>query len=107
MVRRLSLLQNVGKFDNVNAGAGFPFARLTAIYAENARGKSTLAAVLRSLAGNVPDLITERRRIGSQHPPRIVIDLDGGAPAIFENATWSRHEPGIAVFDDVFVAENV
>lgn len=107
MVRRLSLLQNLGKFDNVNAGAGFPFARLTTIYAENARGKSTLAAVLRSLAGNAPDLITERRRIGSQHPPRIVIDLDGGAPAIFENAAWTRNQPDISVFDEVFVAENV
>lgn len=107
MVRTISLLQNVGKFDNVNAGAGLPFAKLTVIYAENARGKSTLAAVMRSLANNSPDLISERRRIGSQHPPRVVIDLDGGAPAVFQNAAWSRNQPDIAVFDDVFVAENV
>ena len=107
MVRSLSLLQNVGKFDNVNSGAALPFAKLTVIYAENARGKSTLAAVMRSLASNLPDLITERRRIGSQHPPRVVVDLDGGAPAVFQNATWSRNQPDIVVFDDVFVAENV
>jgi wobble nucleotide-excising tRNase len=107
LVRALSLLQNVGKFDNVNSGAALPFAKLTVIYAENARGKSTLAAVLRSLASNSPDLITERRRIGSQHPPHVVIDLDGGAPAVFQNAAWSRIQPDIAVFDDVFVAENV
>ena len=107
MVRALSLIQNVGKFDNVNAGAALPFAKMTVIYAENARGKSTLAAVMRSLASNSPDLITERRRIGSQHPPRVVIDLDGGAPAVFQNAVWSRNQPDISVFDDVFVAENI
>ena len=107
LVRTISLVQNVGKFDNVNAGAGLPFARLTVIYAENARGKSTLSAVMRSLASGSPDLITERRRIGSQHPPRVVIDLDGGPPAIFQNAQWSRTQDDIAVFDDVFVAENV
>ncbi|MER8631551.1 AAA family ATPase [Mesorhizobium opportunistum] len=107
MVRSVSLLQNVGKFGNVNAGAVLPFAKLTVIYAENARGKSTLAAIMRSLGANLPDLVTERRKIGSQHPPHVVVDLDGGAPAIFQNATWSRNQPDIVVFDDVFVAENV
>jgi wobble nucleotide-excising tRNase len=106
-VRRVSLLQSVGKFENVNAGAGLPFAKLTVIYAENARGKSTLAAIMRSLSGNSPDLIMERRRIGSQQTPRVIIDLEGGAPAEFQNGTWSRSAPDIAVFDDVFVAENV
>ena len=47
VVRKFNLLRNVGKFDNVAAGAQLPFSRLTVIYAENARGKTTLAAILR------------------------------------------------------------
>lgn len=60
MVRSIILLQNVGRFDNVNAGAQIAFSKLTVIYAENARGKSTLAAILRSLE-SVPELMTLAR----------------------------------------------
>lgn len=107
MVRHLNLLRNVGKFDNVASGAGLPFSRVTLIYGENARGKTTIAAILRSLATGLPDLILERRRLGVQYPPHVVIDLDGGAPAVFQNGVWNRTAPEIAVFDDTFVAQNV
>jgi wobble nucleotide-excising tRNase len=107
VVRSFNLLRNVGKFDNVAAGAQLPFSRLTVIYAENARGKTTLAAVLRSLASGRADLVTERARLGAQHPPHVVVDTGGGAPAIFRNGAWSRTAPEIAIFDDAFVAENV
>jgi wobble nucleotide-excising tRNase len=46
MVKKLNLLRNVGKFENVSAGASLPFERLTVIYAQNARGKTTIAAIL-------------------------------------------------------------
>jgi wobble nucleotide-excising tRNase len=107
MVRAVSLLRNIGKFDNVATGAALPFSKLTLVYAENGRGKTTLAAVLRSLATNKSGPILERRRLGAQHPPHVVIDLDGGAPAIFQNGAWTRTSTDIAIFDDTFVAENV
>jgi wobble nucleotide-excising tRNase len=106
-VRALNLLQNVGKFDNVNAGRQLPFERLSVIYAENARGKSTLAAILRSLSSGRSDLITERSRLGAAHPPHIVVDAGGGVTAIFANGAWSQTVPDVVVFDDAFVAENV
>ena len=49
MISRLQLLRNIGSFDSVAEGANIPLARLTLIYAENGRGKTTLAAILRSL----------------------------------------------------------
>ena len=79
MVRSFNLLRNIGKFDNVVAGAQLPFSRLTVMYAENARGKTTLAAVLRSLASGRADLVTERARLGAQHPPHAVVDTGAGA----------------------------
>jgi wobble nucleotide-excising tRNase len=107
VVRSFNLLRNVGKFDNVAGGAQFRFSRLTAIYAENARGKTTLAAILRSLASGRADLVTERSRLGAQHPPHVVIDTGLGAPAVFQNGAWSRTAPEIVIFDDAFVVENV
>jgi wobble nucleotide-excising tRNase len=107
LVRTLNLLRNVGKFDNVAAGAQLPFSRLTVIYAENARGKTTLAAILRSLASGRAELISERARLGAQHVPHVVVDTGVGAPAIFQNGGWSRIAPEIVIFDDAFVAENV
>ncbi len=49
MINQLQLIRNVGRFDNV-AVANLPLGRLTLIYAENGRGKTTLAAIFRSLA---------------------------------------------------------
>lgn len=107
MVRTFNLLRNVGKFDNVAAGAQLPFSRLTVIYAENARGKTTLAAILRSLATGRADLITERARFGAPHLPHVVVDTGAGPAAVFQNGAWSRTAPEIVVYDDTFVAENV
>lgn len=107
MVRTFNLLRNVGKFDNVAAGAQLPFSRLTVIYAENARGKTTLAAILRSLASGRAELVAERARLGAQHPPHVVVDTGTSSLAIFQNGAWNRLAPEIVVFDDHFVAENV
>lgn len=107
MVRALNLLRNVGKFEDVTAGAQLPFGRVTVIYAENARGKTTLAALLRSLASGRAELVTERARLGSLQPPHIVIDTGSGAPAVFQNGAWSSTAPDILIFDDTFVSENV
>lgn len=108
MINRLQLLRNVGPFDSVNSGATIPLARLTLVYAENGRGKTMLAAVLRSLATGDPVPIVERRRLAAQHPPHVVLDCNGGPPAaVFENNAWNRTLANMAVFDDVFVDQNV
>ncbi len=67
MIVRLRLLRNIGTFDSVATGATIPLSRLSIIYAENGRGKTTLAAVLRSLATGDPLPISERRRLTAQH----------------------------------------
>ena len=108
MIDRLRLLRNIGSFDSVDDGANIPLARLTLIYAENGRGKTTLAAILRSLATGNPVSIAERRRLAALHPPHAVLDCTGGPPAaMFQNGSWNRTLPNMVVFDDVFVDENV
>lgn len=104
---RIQLLRNVGQFDSVNEGAQLPLTRLALIYAENGRGKTTLASILRSAGTGNAELVTERRRLGSQHPPHLVLAPRYGPQLVFQNGAWSRTLPGVAVFDDHFVAQNV
>lgn len=106
MINRLQLLRNVGAFDNVAAGANLSFGRLTVIYAENGKGKTTLSALFRSLATGEAIHVVERRRLGAQHPPHIRIECAAGA-AVFENNAWNRAIPSVTVFDDIFVDQNI
>lgn len=106
MIEHIQLLQNVGLFDNHSPPHQTALSPFTLIYGENARGKTTLAAVLRSLATGNPQLVTERHRLGAQHPPRIVIRHAGGS-IVFQNGAWTQPTLDIAVFDDAFVSANV
>ncbi len=108
MISRVQLLRNIGQFDSVSAGATIPLARLTIVYSENGRGKTTLAAIFRSLATGNPIPIAERRRLAAQNPPHVVLECSGGPPpAVFQNNAWNRRVPDILLFDDIFVDENV
>lgn len=108
MIRKLRLLRNIGQFDSVDSAATISLARLVLIYAENGRGKTTLAAVLRSLATGDPVPIIERHRLAAAHPSHVVIECDGGPPdAMFQDGAWNRTLPNLVVFDDVFVDQNV
>jgi wobble nucleotide-excising tRNase len=107
MISAFRLLRNIGQFDSV-APAGHTFQRLTLVYAENGRGKTTLSAVLRSLATNRPDLILERHRLAASNPPEAIIDCIGGPPlAMFQNGAWNRYLPTLTIFDDSFVDANI
>jgi len=108
VITRLQLLRNVGQFDNVATPATLDLKRLTLIYAENGRGKTTLAAILRSLGTGEALPINERKRLGAAQPPEVRIACAGGPqPAAFVNGVWSRICPEVMVFDDVFVDRNV
>jgi wobble nucleotide-excising tRNase len=107
MIERIQLVRNIGQFDSVSSAADIPLARLTLVYAENGRGKTTLAAILRSLAGGDPIPIAERKRLAAANPPHVVLKCAGDVPAMFQNNVWNRQLDNIAVFDDQFVDENV
>lgn len=107
MLNRIQLLRNIGQFDSV-AAATISLGRLTVVYSENGRGKTTLAAILRSLSTGDSLPIAERKGGCCSAPPYVVLDCTGGPPsAIFENNTWNRTLPDLVVFDDVFIDQNV
>jgi wobble nucleotide-excising tRNase len=107
VITLLRLLRNIGQFDSA-AAATVPLNRLTVAYAENGRGKTTLSAILRSLATGDPLPILERHRLSAANPPHVILDCAGGpTAAIFQNGAWNRTVTNLAVFDDVFVDANV
>ena len=77
------------------------------IYAENGRGKTTLSAVLRSLQTGDPAPITERVRLTASQLPHVVMQPATGSVVSFQNGAWTETLPNLAVFDDVFVDQNV
>ena len=108
MITLIQLLRNVGQFDSESQGSPLPLKKLTLIYAENGRGKTTLAAILRSLGTGDPLPIGERKRLAAIHTPHVILECAGGPPAaMFQNNAWNRSLTQISVFDDEFVDDNV
>ncbi len=104
MLTEFRLIRNVGKYENCS---GTPCLRqLTLIYAANARGKTTLTAILRSLGENEPVYIMNRHRLGTTNQPEIQIIASQGSH-VFQNGAWDTHCPDLLVFDDHFIEANV
>lgn len=102
----IPLLRNVGQFDSVNSGAQLIMSRFCLVYAENGRGKTTLATILSSLSSGNAALIENRQRLGSANSPHIVLTINGSS-VVYQNGAWESQLPDVAVFDDAFVAANV
>lgn len=106
MLRKIISIKNVGRFRNSAAPGNPQLARLTFITGANGYGKTTLCAVLRSLQTGDPAHVLGRMTLGATDAPEIELLLDGGQ-ARFNGTSWSATKPEIAIFDGVFVAENV
>jgi len=107
MIEKLLRIKNVGIFAETRArGDSTRFDPLTLIYAENGRGKTTVSAILRSLATGEPAHITERSRIGTADAPEIELRV-AGASRVFADDSWNSTFPAIHIFDDAFVHGNV
>lgn len=107
MLQRIIAIRNVGRFRNCAAQGDVTLRRFTLIFSENARGKTTLCAILRSLFTNNPALIIGRATLGSPDPPEVQFLFAGDARIDFRNRLWSAAYPDIAVFDGAYISENV
>ena len=107
MLQHIRLVQSIGQFDHVTA-SNIDLSPLSLIYAENARGKTTLVSIFRSLQTGDPLPIRERRRLGATRGIHVALSFTDEANAIvFQNGTWSATKPNIAVFDEQFINDNV
>ena len=109
------MLEKVISIDNVGvirSGVQRPITleKVTLIYADNARGKSTLAALLSACASaNVPEL-TKRKTIGSQSSQNVLLRFKAPAGDFnvqFNSNVWVGQKPNLHVFNQEFVERNV
>lgn len=106
MIERIISLTNIGKFVSCKAAGDVTFRKLTLIYGENGRGKTTLCDVLRSFATGNGDRILGRKTLGSEESPLAEILVTGGKRK-FSNGLWCQSFPQLVIYDSAFVHENV
>ena len=106
MLDRIELIQGVGLLHDAN-GKPHTCKRATLIYADNGRGKSTLATVLRSVATGDSTLIAHRKTVDGVLPPKVALQFSNGYKVNFSANKWSESRPEILVFDADFVERNV
>lgn len=106
MLKRIQGIKGIGLLHDANGGP-HAFDRLTLIYAENGRGKSTLASVLRSCATGDASLIDKRKTLDGTYPSEVQFQFENGIQISFVNGAWVKPKPNMHVFDADFVEKNV
>jgi wobble nucleotide-excising tRNase len=106
MLERIHYIKGLGLLHDSN-GAPFTLQKASLIYADNGRGKSTLASLFRSCSTNNPALVTNRRTIDGNNDQEAKLQFSNGQNAIFQNGSWDNQRPELLVFDADFVEKNV
>lgn len=107
MIKKILKIKNVGLLQDATLNGAVELATVTAIYAENGRGKSTFAAVMRACQLADVGRLSARKTIDIEDPPEIDFLLPTGAHVGCQANTWVGPRPEIVVFDSEFVEQNV
>jgi len=106
MLEKIVQIKSIGRFRDYSANGDVTLRKLTLVYAENGRGKTTLCAILRSLQTGQKEFITERKTLAATVPPSVHLRINN-ANFQFANDAWTVTHPDILIFDPVFVNDNV
>ncbi|TAK11978.1 MAG: hypothetical protein EPO32_10265 [Anaerolineae bacterium] len=110
MISKFQEIKGIGVYyDFIAQGRGHDLKRNSVIFANNGHGKSTLAAILRALKEDNPELIIERKTLGKDLPQGVIIRSTNGAYT-YSNGQWSSAKDKklkLVVFDHEFVESNL
>lgn len=106
MLERIEEIRGVGLFHDAN-GKPHKFQKATVLYADNGRGKSTLANILRSLSEGDAASVLERKTIDGTFAPSVTLQFSNAHKVTLSGNRWSEARPEIIVFDADFVERNV
>jgi wobble nucleotide-excising tRNase len=107
MIRKILKLQNVGLLQDATQAGATELSQVTGIYADNGRGKSTFAALMRACQLGDAGRVNARKTIDSLNPPEVDLLLPTGNHVEFKANAWTGARPEIVVFDSEFVEQNV
>lgn len=112
MLEKIICIDNVGVLRHAIPRATALHA-ITLIYADNARGKSTLSALLMACSMANAKEVLSRKTVGSTALPKVNLRF-GSTPSNaapfnseFDGAAWSGPLPKLHVFNQAFVERNV
>lgn len=106
MLERILKVKGVGLLHDAS-GQAHKFQKATFIYADNGRGKSTLASLFRSCSTNNSELVVNRSTINGTNNQEVEFLFSNGERSKFANGSWDICRPEILVFDSDFVEQNV
>jgi wobble nucleotide-excising tRNase len=107
MIDKILKIEEVGRLQKTGGTSdNYRLTRKTMVYAGNTHGKSTLAAILRSLKENDPSIIASRLSFGSSRNPLVSLRKASGQNINFNSGGWSETFEDIRVFDDRYIREN-
>lgn len=106
MLEKIERIRGIGLLHDVD-GRALKLSNTQLIYADNGRGKSTLASVLRSVSSGDAATITERKTVDGTIAPEVALAFGSGHKVTFSNGSWSENRPEVLVFDAEFIEKNV
>ena len=106
MLERIHKITGVGLFNDIRPAA-IQFKKISLIYGDNGRGKSTLASIMRSYTHSASNVLLSRKTFNSSVDQFIDLQFSQGNRAKFENNQWDRKFTDFHVFDLDFIDTNV
>lgn len=111
MLEKVISIDNVGIFKK-GAPKAVALEKIALVYADNARGKSTLSSLLLACAGAEAKDVVGRKTLGAAGPQKVVLRFNpangsGAFNAEFDGVTWNASRPHLHVFNQAFVDRNV
>ena len=108
MYKKLLYIKNYGRFVNYNSKSSDwdgTFQKINIVYAPNGSGKTSLAELFRSTAGD-SNIIAKKQTFGIEQAPNIKFILDDGKELKF-TGSWNRSIADIDVFDSFYFDDNL
>lgn len=110
MLEKIICIDNVGIFKS-GVQKVSPFKKLTLVYADNARGKSTLSSLLLACANSDAKELQDRKTFGATTDQKVMIRFSPpGTAAVnaeFSAAGWTGAKPNLHVFNQTFIERNI
>lgn len=111
MLLKINHIKNIGRFYEVvpksTPESSCTLERFNLIYADNGTGKTTLGAIIKSLAYNEPERLLSRKTISSTGPCEASLQVDD-KQCNFLNGSWKKLPDSLfAIFDEEFIEKNI
>jgi len=106
VLKKFIKIKGVGKFVDHTASGDVELRKITLIFGDNTRGKTTLCDILRSLKLNDGAYVSGRKTLGVATQQEIDIRLENST-ATFRGNAWNSAFPDVFIFDSSFVHENI